>query len=240
MTQRLSPLHHIHLANKATMTEYAGWLLPEKYTAPQSEAENALRSVGVCDISSLEKLDIKGANIDFFLKGILGASGPVGSVSLSREKTSRIDYVCRLAKDHALAICRENSGNSQTRSPLELSGFPSVERCYLTNVTSVFAGVTLLGPSAPDLLGQLTQIDISARSRDGWCGEGGLARVRAVVVRSELPWKSQTIPSFEIFFGRDYAEFLWDTIMEMGSKYSITPLGEAARRLIQGSRGMTK
>jgi glycine cleavage system aminomethyltransferase T len=60
------------------------------------------------------------------------------------------------------------------------------------------------------------------------------------MVRSEVPWKSQNIPSFDIFFGRDYAEFLWDTIMETGSKYPITPFGVAARRLIQGSKGMTK
>ena len=240
MTQRLSPLHQKHLANKATMSEYAGWLQPEKYSTPESEAENALSSVGVCDISPLEKLDIKGANIDSFLRSIMVESGSVGTVSTSKDKAGGIDYVCRLAKDHALAICRENS-HSQTRSPLELSSFPTIERCYLTNVTSVFAGVTLIGPSAPDLLGELMQIDVSPlRSHDRWTAEGGLAKVRAVLVRSDVPWKSRNVASFDIFFGRDYAEYLWDTIMETGSRYSITLFGVAARRLILSARGMTK
>ncbi len=240
MTQRLSPLHQKHLANKATMSEYAGWLQPEKYSAPDVEAENAIRSVGLRDISPLEKLDLKGSNIDPFLDGVLGVSGPPGAVSICRDKASEFEYVCRLTKNHALAIGQEN-GHAPTRAPLDVSTYPTVERCYLTRVTSVFAGLNLLGPSAPDLLSELTQLDVTARrSRDGWVAEGGLAKVRAVVIRSDLQSKGQNIASFDIFFGRDYAEYLWDTIMEVGSKYSIAPFGVAARRLIQGARGMTK
>src|SRR5271154_666114 len=74
--QKLSPLHYKHLALKATMREYDGWLRPENYGAPaQVEAEKALSHVGVCDISPVQKLDIKGRNIDAFLADVLTSKG---------------------------------------------------------------------------------------------------------------------------------------------------------------------
>src|SRR5437667_7197029 len=116
--RRLSPLHSKHVSMNATMGEQGGWVWPEKYgdTDPEAEAEKAVRSLGVSDISPLEKLDIKGANIDSLLKNSLGVgAGSPGSVSWCR--SAGIDYVCRLAADHALAVARGVS-HAPTRSPL--------------------------------------------------------------------------------------------------------------------------
>src|SRR5215831_14394036 len=102
MLQRLSPLHHEQVALNATLTEVGGWVRPERYGTPEGEAQSALRSVGVRDISPLEKVDVKGSNLDSFLKGATASVGSPGSVLPGR--SAGFDYVCRLTEDHALAI----------------------------------------------------------------------------------------------------------------------------------------
>lgn len=73
---RLSPLHYKQLALGASMREYEGTLRPENYGAPaEVETENALRSVGVCDISPVGKMDVKGRSIDDFLGSVLASNG---------------------------------------------------------------------------------------------------------------------------------------------------------------------
>ena len=156
--------------------------------------------------------------------------------------------MCRLAADHALAVARGVS-HAPTRSPLEVSGFPmtTTDHCYLTNVTSVLAGLNVLGPAAPDFLSELAQTDLTARAPTtrnpadiSWCAEAGVAGVRAVLVRSDMRARGLSLPSFDLFFGRDYAEYLWDTVLEIGASYSISPFGSAAHRQIHAREEMAR
>ncbi len=236
-TRRLSPLHYKHLALNATMREYDGWLRPEGYGAPaEVEAQKALHHVGLCDISPVKKLDIKGRNIDAFLEGVLSSKGfprIPGEVSASPEMSDGPTYTCRLTKEHALMIGRPRQ-QEPVRSPLEALGFPAADRCYLTSVTSTLAGLNIVGASSAPLLSELTQLDLSPHPERGqWCAEGGFAKVRSVVVRTGAA-------SFDLFFGRDYAGYVWDELIHLGTKYSISPFGVAAYRLVHEQKETTR
>jgi sarcosine oxidase, subunit alpha len=235
--QRLSPLHYKHLALKATMREYDGWLRPQSYGAPaEVEAEKALRHVGLCDISPVQKLDIKGGNIDVFLEGVLTAKAvprSASEVSASPGTSDGPAYTCRLTKEHALMVGQPNQ-QQPIRSPLDAQGFAATGRCYLTSLTSVLAGLNVVGPSSARLLSELTQLDLSShRERAQWCAEGGFAKVRSIIVRTGST-------SFDLFFGRDYAEYMWDELVHLGTKYSISPFGVAAYGLIHERKEATR
>ena len=58
-------------------------------------------------------------------------------------------------------------------------------------------------------------------------------KVRSIVVRTGAT-------SFDIFFGRDYAEYVWDELIHLGTKYSISPFGVAAYRLIHDQKETTR
>jgi glycine cleavage system aminomethyltransferase T len=235
--QRLSPLHYKHLALKASMREYDGWLRAENYGAPaEVEAEKALSHVGVCDVSPIEKLDIKGRNIDTFLEHTLASKDVPrmpSDVSALAGTHDGAAYTCRLTKEHAMMIGQPKQ-QEPIRSPLDAPGFAATDRCYLTNMTSVLAGLNIIGPSSTELLKELTQLDLSSRrERVQWCSEGGLAKVRSIVVRTGAT-------SFDLFFGRDYAEYVWDELIHLGTKYSISPFGVAAYRLIHDQKETTQ
>jgi glycine cleavage system aminomethyltransferase T len=228
--QRLSPLHYKQIALKASMREYDGWLRAEDYgESAEREAEKALGHVGICDISPLEKLDIKGSNIDAFLEDMLTPKGVPripSEVSPLPGAPDGTAYACRLTKEHALVVGRPKQ-QELSRSPLDVPGFAPTNRCYLTNVTSVLAGLNVLGPSSTELLGELTQLDLSSHGRQArWCAEAGFAKVRSIIVRTDAS-------SFDLFFGRDYAEYVWDELIHLGKSYSISPFGVAAYRLIR-------
>jgi len=40
------------------------------------------------------------------------------------------------------------------------------------------------------------------------------------------------LPSFDLYFGREFGEYLWDALLEAGGEYSVAPFGiEAMARL---------
>jgi glycine cleavage system aminomethyltransferase T len=59
--ERQSALHHCHLEANAQLQSFSGWQLPAWYTDPSSELELVRASVGICDVSHLSKLDLRGS-----------------------------------------------------------------------------------------------------------------------------------------------------------------------------------
>lgn len=134
-------------------------------------------------------------------------------------------YACRLTKEHALIV-----GQPKRQ---DIASLAASSRCYLTDLTSVLAGLNIVGPSSVELLMEMTQLDLSSRQGGRWCSEGGLAKVRAIVVRGGAD-------SFDVFFGRDYAEYVWDELMHLGKRYSLSPFGVEAHRLIHNRKEATQ
>jgi glycine cleavage system aminomethyltransferase T len=189
---RLTPLYHKHLALKAVMAEYEGWLLPERYAGPEEEIGAAFGSIGISDCSASVKVDVKGegAEIDGFLGEILDGgktAGRPGQVTVNPAPAGdpgSVRYACRLTADHALLVLRPRRALPRT-SPLEPEvGSKHGRRIYLTDATSALAGITLVGPEAQHVISKLSSIDISA-----WL-HGGRARggpVRGGPVRCRGP-----------------------------------------------------
>ncbi len=235
------------------MAEFEGWILPRFWTGVEEEFKNVLRSVGACDISHYGKVDVKGTEIDGFLEKNL--SSPVvprkaGEVRIFSSQVSGRDgitnsgsiksmvlpmiYSCRLTKEHALLLTKPFASTSV----LDIEGIQrSEDGANLTNVSSTLAGFTVAGPSGEAVLRKLVQVDLSGREGGGpFCLEAGLAKVHSTIVRFDWTSSGGTI-AFDVYCGRDYAEYVWDAIMEAGHEYGILPFGsDAHERLSKGLR----
>jgi aminomethyltransferase len=231
---RLTALYHRHLALKGVMAEYEGWLLPERYAGTEEEIGAALGSVGLSDCSASVKVDIKGegTEIDGFLGEILdggktaGRPGQVTTHSTPTADPGSVRYVCRLTADHALLVLRPRRVSPRT-SPLEPEVGAHGHMVYLTDVTSALAGITLVGPEAPHVISKLSSLDVSVLPDPG-CTEGGLAGVQFALVRSDAVVRGRRVASFDLYFARGYAEYLWDALSEAGHEFGIAPLGTTA------------
>jgi aminomethyltransferase len=237
---RQTALYHKHLALKGTMVESEGWMLPERYAGPEKEIEAALGSVGLSDCGANVKVDVKGqrGEIDGFLSGLAPgekiAERP-GQVTTYPDSPGSIRYVCRLTDEHALLVLRPGRAPPRT-SPLD----PEIEatqdhRVYLTNATSVLAGITLIGPAAPHVLSKLSSVDVSLEALpDPGCTEGGVAGVQCAIVRNGIRARERRVDSFDLYVGRGYAEYLWDALSEAGREFRIAPVGTTACDSISG------
>lgn len=237
---RLTPLHHEHLSLGAKMTEWQGWLLPESYRGPDAEVKAALESVGLAEESANTKIDIKGNEVDGFARSLGVKPAPIRAGQVSFRPPSvewdgvPVRHLCRLAKDHAFMVL-DGSKSLSANSPIrvESRGAPTLN-VRLTNVSSVFAGVTLVGPMTSRVLRKLTDLEISSEAPQGAaCAEGPVADVQTLLIRSGAPLGGVRVDFSELYFSRDYAEYFWSAMMEAGREYGLVPIGTTALRSIR-------
>ena len=71
MTLKATPLNSVHRAAGAKMVDFGGWDMPVNYGS-QIEEHNAVRGdAGMFDVSHMCVVDLKGANVRTFLRGLL-------------------------------------------------------------------------------------------------------------------------------------------------------------------------
>ena len=71
MTLKATPLNSVHRALGAKMVDFGGWDMPVNYGS-QIEEHNAVRGdAGMFDVSHMCVVDLKGANVRAFLRGLL-------------------------------------------------------------------------------------------------------------------------------------------------------------------------
>jgi sarcosine oxidase subunit alpha len=104
---------------------------------------------------------------------------------------------------------------------------------HLTNLTSALAAVQLVGPYSHELLRKLTALDLSPqRFADLTCAQGSVAKIHALVVRADV--RSEL--AYEVYCGREFGEYLWDTLRDAGEEFGAVPFGVATQRLLHAEK----
>jgi glycine cleavage system aminomethyltransferase T len=100
------------------------------------------------------------------------------------------------------------------------------EACsHTVDMTSVMAGLAIAGPNAQTVLAALTELDTSeAVFKNLSCAQGMIAEVRGTLLRADRGG----MPGYELYFGRDYGEYMWDAVVEAGEPTGLTPVGTEA------------
>ena len=219
----LSGMHHMHVAQGANMVESDGWQRPSRYTSVEEESDRLREFVGICDISPVGKINIQGEDID----SLLGTAFPdvkeldIGHMIKQRSQGAdgRQDVVlARLAADELMVLTPPNKVTVLAES----LGQASEQRVHPVDVTSGLAAVKIAGPLSPRLLSAVTELNTFASAfPDMTCAQGKVAEVHGLLLRRDFG----ALTSFELYFGREYGEYMWDVLMEAGAEYSITPFG---------------
>jgi sarcosine oxidase, subunit alpha len=246
---RLTSLHDWHAANGAVFTEVGAWKRAAYYPQANQTKEDAIqeealvvrKTAGIIDASSFGKVEVHGAEAAEFLERFFTgnyANQKVGAcryVLLLDESGVVIDdgIASRLADDlFYLSIGTSNAALV----------YREMQRCQqmwqldigLVNVTGAFGAINVAGPSARDILAQLTQLDLSAEAFPlSQVREGAVAGVPARVIRvafvSEL--------SYEVHISMQDAPLVWNALMEAGKPYGLRPFGIEAQRLLRLEMG---
>ena len=218
---KLSPLHHKHLSMGVTWAQEGGWLIPEHFGNLDSEKHRLESGCGIVDCSHQRKWEIVGresrATLEGFLKGL--ALPLPGRISRPTHQV----LVAGLTSDSFLFLA-EQDGESQFAKILSGQSL-AVSCAHLTEITSVLAGFALVGKQSRAILQKVTSLNLTEEAYPPWkCSSGNVAGVQAVLLRLASPWE------YALYVVRDYAEYLYDCLLEAGHGLELRPVGVKAYR----------
>ena len=226
--ERLTPMHDQHLDRGAQMTAVGAWWRPAFYgTAAQrdsmvAEEVAAIRhGVGLIDVSTLGKIEIRGPDAAEFLDRIYTftyARQPVGRIRyllMTNEAGTVIDdgVAARLDAEHFYLTATTGAVDNTFRQ-MQFWNAQWRLKIDIANVSVGFAAINLAGPRSREVLsGLTTDIDLSAENfpylavRQGSLG-GIPVRMLRIGFVGEL--------GYEIHVPNQMAEALWDKLLAAG------------------------
>ncbi|SLN19190.1 Aminomethyltransferase [Roseovarius litorisediminis] len=252
---RLTPSHKWASENGATFVEVGNWLRAQWYARPgeqgwrdsvDREVEMTRNSVGICDVTTLGKIDVQGKDAAEFLNKVYAngfAKLAVGKVRYGL--MLREDGICY--DDGTTARMGENHYVMTTTTANAVLVFRRMEfarQClwpdldvHLISTTDGWAQFAVAGPNARNLLRKVIDAghDISNEAFPFMgCGEvtvcGGMpARLFRISFSGEL--------AYEIAVPARYGNSMMQVLMEAGKEFDAVPYGTEALGVMRIEKG---
>ena len=241
MPVKHTPIHRKHVELGAKMADLGPWRRAHSYGLPQEEARAVRERVGIIDVSSLGKLDVRGADAPALLDRVYThrfSDLRVGRVRygvLCKDDGTILDdgTVTRLADDRYFVTT--TTGNLELIEQWFKWWTAGAGACaYVTDVTSAYASINVAGPHARDTLAKLTDVDLSSKKFRYMCAAlGDAAGVPTILLR--IGFVGET--GWELHFPSEYGEHVWDALMDAGDEFGVSPFGVEAQRILRLEKG---
>jgi glycine cleavage system T protein (aminomethyltransferase) len=235
---RETPLRGVHERLGATMTDFAGWLMPLRYRSETAEHQAVRTAAGLFDLSHMGEITVSGpgaaAALDYALVGAPSAMAPGRAryTMICAPDGGILDdlIVYRLGETTFLVVA--NAANTPVVAAA-LRDRAAGHDAVVSDDTDRYALLALQGPAAAAILAPLASVpldglryytgqraDVAGRpvllARTGYTGEDG----------------------FELFAGPTDAKPLWDALSSAGTPAGLVPAGLAARDTLRLEAGM--
>ena len=240
---RKSPMHEWHIKNNAVFVDAGLWLRPRYYKrgnetlfeASKREATNVRKNVGVCDVTTLGKIDVKGPDAAEFLNRVYTNAWlklPVGKARygvMLREDGIVMDdgTTTRISENHYhMTTTTAQAANVLSHLEYYLQIVWPELNVNVVSTTEQWAGAAIAGPKSRDLLQKLfPELDCS-NEKLPFMGfvqaklKGVNARIFRISFSGEL--------AYEVNVESNNGNFMWEQIMEAGQEFEIQPYGTEA------------
>ena len=251
---RLAPTHAFSQEQGAVFIEAGAWMRAQYYPRPGDdwlaaatrEALNVRARVGFCDVSTLGKIDLQGADVGVFLDRVYAnifSTLPVGKARyglMLREDGIVLDdgTTARLGEDRWY-MTTTTSNAARVLQHLELchrTVWPDLD-VRVSSVTDQWAQVALAGPRSREVLARLVEpgFDVSDAGlpymgvAQGSLGGGMPARVFRISFSGER--------AYEIAVPARWGDALMRAIAAAGEPEGIAPYGTEAMAMMRVEKG---
>ena len=235
---RPTPLHAVHERLGATMTDFAGWLMPLRYGSETAEHRAVRGAAGLFDLSHMGEIAVSGpgaaAALDYALVGHLSALQPGRAryTMICAPDGGVLDdlIVYRLADTEFLVVA--NAANT----PVVAAALRERATGYQADVddlTGDYALIAIQGPHASRILQPLA--DIGLDQVRYYAGQRAVVAGRKVLL-ARTGYTGED--GFELFTSPGDAEPVWMALAEAGEADGLVPAGLAARDTLRLEAGM--
>ena len=243
MPTRKTPMHEWHEKNNAVFVDAGAWKRPRYYKlgsetlfeASKREAKNVRENVGICDVTTLGKIDIKGPDAAEFLNRVYTNAWmklPVGKARyglMLREDGIVMDdgTTTRISENHYhMTTTTAQAANVLSHLEYYLQIVWPELNVNVVSTTEQWAGAAIAGPKSRDMLSKLyPDLDVSndALPFMGYKEAeffGVPSRIFRISFSGEL--------AYEINVKSDHGIFMWEKMMEVGKEFGNQPYGTEA------------
>ena len=242
---RRTPMHDWHGGHGARWMTAGSWLRPESYGDPHDEVRNVRESVGVIDVSTLGKIDLRGPDVPQLLEFLyvnkwskLGV-GRVRYGAMCAEDGVVLDdgVTGRLSNQHYFMSTTSGGSDRVFRWIQDwLQTGNTGWRVKVTNLTDAYASMNVAGPRSREVLAAIIDdVDLAGESfpymhvrQASIAGVGGCFMWR-IGFTGEL--------SYELHVPAGYGMHVWDAVMRAGGRFGIRPFGVEAQRTMRIEKG---
>jgi len=235
---RSTPLREVHERLGASMTDFAGWLMPLRYGSETAEHRAVRGAAGLFDLSHMGEIAVTGAGaadaLDYALTGQPSALAPGRAryTMICAPDGGILDdlIVYRLADTEFMVVA--NAANTAVVLA-ELAERAGGHDAQVQDQTSDWALVAIQGPHASRILAPLTSIPL-----DGvryYASQPAVVAGRPVLL-ARTGYTGED--GFELFTGPADAEPVWLALTAAGGADGLRPAGLAARDTLRLEAGM--
>ena len=245
--ERVTPMHHRHLEAGAQMVPAGAWWRPACYGESRAECARSeslviRQNVGVIDVSTLGKIELRGAGaarlLDrlYTLPHLKQAVGMTRYLMMLNEAGTIMDdgVACRLGDEHFYITTTTGNSDGIFRTLLWWNAQWQLE-VDIANVTGAYAGVNIAGPRSRAVLKTVCEdVDLTP---DGFpylaVRTGKVAGIPARLFRVGFVGEL----GYEVHVPSAQGEALWDALLEAGCDDGVRPVGVEAQRLLRLEKG---
>lgn len=220
-------LHDAHIKLGAKMVDFAGWDMPVQYTSIIEEHKTVRDNVGLFDVSHMGEIIVKGPDALKFLNGLVPqelkklTDSKAVYCQLTNKTGGLIDdlIIYRLNETKYLIVANASRVDEDINwLALNKLGFDA----EIINESHNYSMIAVQGPKACDLIKSMGLQDLPSFfsiRKENFCG------VELWVSRTGYTGED----GVELILKNEYAQSIWNKLLEAGKSYGVKPIGLGAR-----------
>ncbi len=233
-----TPLHAVHLASGARMTDFGGWDMPLEYSGIIAEHRVVRTAVGLFDVSHMGEIEIRGPQALEFVNHVTSndasrlVDGQAHYSGLLYPNGTFVDdiLVHRMgANEFFLCV---NASNQEKDFEWIASKNRFDAEVELTSER--YVQLAIQGPLAVSTLAKLTDVSLDPIGYYHFT-RGGVGGAEALIARTGYTGED----GFEIYVPPREGPRLWAAVIEAGAEFGILPCGLGARNTLRLESAMS-
>ncbi len=217
----LTPLYGVAVRLGAQFADGgAGWQIPASYGDSAAEASAVRDRLGIADVSADGNLRIEGAAAEAVLGTAYGLRVPeIG------ESAALGEGRCYRVRTDLFVVTTPPGAEGAVDDAIGSAAQAADQRVTVTVMTHGQANIRIIGARVTELMSKLCGLDFGpAAFPNGAVRRTSFAKTGQLIIRRDL----DRLPAFLVIGARSAAPYVWETIMEAGEEYGITPIGRDA------------